>query len=88
MLVYLDHLQDWLEFSDGLSIFLILILWKASNFVLSGHILENVCSELIWSWFCAWKDGLEFDMLVYPDRFQSWYILTAHSLLIFLILAL
>ena len=44
MLMYLDHLQNWLVYGHGLLIFLILALFwlvKRVKFGVSGHFLEN-----------------------------------------------
>ena len=41
MLMYLDHLQNWLVYGHGLVIFLILDLVKRVKFGVSGYFLEN-----------------------------------------------
>ena len=77
MLMYLDHLQNWLVYGYGLLIFLILALFWLSE---TGQI-----------WGCRARthggNGLKFCMLMYLDHLQNWWVL-GYGLLTFVILAL
>ena len=66
MLLYPDHLQNWLDYGYGLVIFFfnfgaILTQWKGSNLGFPGIF-----------WKTHWGSGLKFCMLIYPDHFQNW----------------
>ena len=79
MLMYLDHLQNWLVYGHGVLIFLILALfwlWNGWNLGFPG------ISRRI-----HWGNGPKFCTLTYLDHFQKWLVY-GHSLFIFLILAL
>ena len=80
MLMYLDHLQNWLVYGHTLLIFLILAgfftYWNGSNLGFPGI-----------SWRALWGNGLKFSMLMYLEHLKNW-LDYGHSLLIFLILAL
>ena len=75
MLIYpqANHLQNWLDFGHGL---LISLLWA----------LFWLCGFLVISPITHRKDGLKFDISIYPDRLQKW-LYYGNSLLIFLIWA-
>ena len=80
MLVYLDHLQNLLVHGHSLLIF--------SNF---GTIWFSEMGQ-IWGFRAfpgknAWREGLNYDMLLYHDHLQNW-LDYSYSLLIFLILML
>ena len=78
MLVYSDHLQNRLDFGHGMLIFLIWVpLWhvKQVKFGGSGIFFRT-----------HGRNGLKFDMLMYPDHLWNW-LHSGHGLLIFLILA-
>ena len=72
-LIFTDHLQNWLDFGNGLLIFLILVPLKLSeidNIFLGTH----------------GRNGLKFGMLMYTDCLQNWKDF-GHGLLISLNLA-
>ena len=80
MLMYLDHLQNWLVYGHGLLVFLILALFWLSETgqiwgfrAFPGERMEGM----------AWN----FCTLMYLDHLQNWLVY-GHSLLIFIILAL
>ena len=74
MLIYLDHLQNWLVYGHGLFIYLILALFWLSE---TGPI----------SWRTHGENGLKCGMLLYPDHLQNW-LDYGYGLVIFLILVL
>ena len=81
MLLYPDHIQNWIDYGYGLVIFVINFsaifdLVKRVKFGVSRHFLKN-----------HWGNGRKFCMMMYPDHFQNWYDF-GYSLLIFLILML
>ena len=75
MLIYLDHLQNWLVYGRGLLIFsnfgAILTKWNRSNLGFPGI-----------SWRTHGGNGLKFCTLMYLDHLQNWLVL-GHGLLIF-----
>ena len=79
MLVYLDHLQNWLVCATVCWFFKFwhyFVLVKRVKFGVSGHFPEN-----------AWRNGLKSCTLMYLDHLQNWLVY-GQGLLIFLILAL
>ena len=75
MLMYLDHLQNWLDYGHGLLIFfnfgIILTYWNGSNLGFPGISKRT-----------HGGNGLKFYMLMYLDHLQNWLVY-GHSLLIF-----
>ena len=66
MLMYLDHLQNWLVYGSGLLIFLILALFWLSErvkFGVSGHFLENAWRK--------WPEILHADVSWPPSELLS-----------------
>ena len=76
--MYPAHLQNRLDYSYGLLIFYILVLFWLSE---TGQIwgLRAIPGELME------ENGLKFCMLIYPDHLQNWLDF-GHALLIFLIM--
>ena len=82
MLMYLDHLHNWLVLGHGL------LGQYRVKFGVSGHFLENAWRELPEIWYTAvcWPkfgvsrhflethlgNGLKFCMLMYPEHLQNW----------------
>ena len=80
MWMYLDHLQNWLVYGDGLLIFLILApFWLSETHQILGF--PGI------SWRTHGGNGLKFCMLLYPSDLQN-CLDYGHSLVVFLILAL
>ena len=65
MLLYPDHLQNWLDFGHGLLIFLLLgttlVYWNGSNSVFLGFSRRT-----------NGENGLTFCLLMYPDYLQKY----------------
>ena len=78
MLMYLDHIQNWLVLGYGnfCNFGTILTLWNWSNLGFLGI-----------SWRTHRGNGLTYSMLLYPDHLQNW-LDYGYGLVIFLILAL
>ena len=76
ILMYLDHLQNWLVYGHGLLIFFnlgtIFTKWNGSNLGFPGI-----------SWRTHGGNGLKVCMLMYLDHLQKWLVY-GHSKLIFL----
>ena len=78
MLMYPDHLQNWLEFSHGLLIFLVLTSFSLSESMFNLGFLAIFFRT-------HESNGLVFDMLIYPDHLLNW-LRFGDTLLIFFIL--
>ena len=79
LLMYPDHLQNWLGYSHGPLIFLIMVLfWLSETGQIEGF--QAFPREYIEGM------ALNFYMLMYPDHLQNW-LDYGHDLLIFLLLA-
>ena len=76
MLMHPDHLQNWVDFSRHLLIFLILALFGLSN---TGQICNIFVRMQV-------KNDLKFVMLMYPELLQTLFDF-GHGFLIFLVLA-
>ena len=83
LLMYSDHLQNWLDYGHGLLIFLLLAPFWLSEI---GQILGFSETGQIWGfWAFTRGNGLKFCMLMYPDHLQNW-LDCDHGMLIFLLL--
>ena len=72
MLMYLDHLENWLVYGPSLLTYLIWVLFWLSE------------TDQIWGFWAHKGYGLKFCMLLYPGHCQNWLDYD-HSLLIFFI---
>ena len=83
MLMYLDHLQNWLVYSHGLLIFLILALfWLSETGQIWGFYMTPGISQRTHGGNC-----LKSCTLMYHDHLKNWLVY-GHGLVIFIILAL
>ena len=80
MLMYLEHLQNWLIYGLGLWIYLILALFWLSE-------TGQIWGFRAYPGECIGGNGLKFCMLMYLAHFQNWLIYGL-GLWIYLILAL
>ena len=78
MLMYLNHLQNWLVYGHSLLILLILAFFYLVKWVKFG--------VSVISWRTLSGNGLIYCMLMYLEHLKNWLVY-GHSLLIFLIWA-
>ena len=69
MLMYSDYLQNWIDFGHGLLIFLILAFWRHFD---SVKPVRFGVSTIVFR--TLGRNGLKFDMLMYPDHLWTDYI--------------